>query len=360
MELIEYQMFLDEVWKISVIAYWVVFGFGIIGNILVLSVILIFSKMKTVTNIYIFNLALVDILSLSTIPIFVRNQWTFGPTICKVYTTAMTIFDFSGSFLVAALSADRYLAICRPHTANACRTKAGATLVNILVWVMSAVFAMPLFVFADTKHNKEGGTTCKVYWPDVDIINGTKVQFIYLFTFGFLIPFAFIVTFYFLILCKIRNLDSPKSRTRRRRVTFLVLTLITVFMICWLPYWVNHIILAFVDAPISLPIAIFSLVAAWLSFTNSAINPLIYGFTNKNFQDHFLKLFKCGEECKDQPLNRTQSAGFSYYGSGKTEPSHSFVFKPVSDLEPNEPSVVTQISELDLPKDFEGKSFENK
>ncbi|RWS30173.1 Somatostatin receptor type 1-like protein [Leptotrombidium deliense] len=176
-----------------------------------------------------------------------------------------------------------------------------------------------------------GNKSCKVHWPDIDIINGNKLQFLYTFTFGFLIPFAMIMTFYFLILCKLRHLYSAKGRSRRRRVTFLVLTLITVYFICWIPYWIGHIIFAFFEEDkMTKPIVIFTLISAWLSFANSAINPALYAFTNKNFNDSFMKLITCGRK-QEEPMSTLHTGGLSYYGSAKTEPSHSFVFQSTFD-----------------------------
>ena len=61
---------------------------GLLGNSLVIYVVLRFSKMKTVTNMYILNLAIADECFLVGIPFLIATSatgdWPFGMIMCKV------------------------------------------------------------------------------------------------------------------------------------------------------------------------------------------------------------------------------------------------------------------------------------
>ncbi|KAK5878080.1 hypothetical protein CesoFtcFv8_025524 [Champsocephalus esox] len=61
--------------------YSVVFVVSLLGNCLVMYVIIRYTKMKTATNIYIFNLALADALITTTMPFqstdYLLNTWPF-------------------------------------------------------------------------------------------------------------------------------------------------------------------------------------------------------------------------------------------------------------------------------------------
>lgn len=64
---------------------------GLCGNTLVIYVILRYAKMKTVTNIYILNLAVADVLCMMSLP-FIALQlalvhWPFGEALCRVIMT---------------------------------------------------------------------------------------------------------------------------------------------------------------------------------------------------------------------------------------------------------------------------------
>jgi len=71
--------------------YIVVCGVGLCGNALVIYVILRYAKMKTVTNIYILNLAVADVLCMMSLP-FIALQlalvhWPFGEVLCRLIMT---------------------------------------------------------------------------------------------------------------------------------------------------------------------------------------------------------------------------------------------------------------------------------
>ncbi|KAJ8010977.1 hypothetical protein DPEC_G00053430 [Dallia pectoralis] len=65
--------------------YSLVFVVGLVGNCLVMFVIIRYTKMKTATNIYIFNLAVADALVTTTMPFqstdYLLNSWPFGEVI---------------------------------------------------------------------------------------------------------------------------------------------------------------------------------------------------------------------------------------------------------------------------------------
>lgn len=68
--------------------YFMVCAVGLCGNTLVIYVILRYAKMKTVTNIYILNLAVADVLCMMSLP-FIAMQlslvhWPFGEVLCRV------------------------------------------------------------------------------------------------------------------------------------------------------------------------------------------------------------------------------------------------------------------------------------
>lgn len=71
--------------------YFMVCTVGLCGNTLVIYVILRYAKMKTVTNIYILNLAIADVLCMMSLP-FIALQlalvhWPFGEALCRVIMT---------------------------------------------------------------------------------------------------------------------------------------------------------------------------------------------------------------------------------------------------------------------------------
>lgn len=77
-----------SLYLISKILYIIVCIIGLVGNTLVIYVVIRFSKMQTVTNMYIVNLAIADECFLIGIPFLIVTMsmefWPFGNVMCKV------------------------------------------------------------------------------------------------------------------------------------------------------------------------------------------------------------------------------------------------------------------------------------
>jgi hypothetical protein len=80
----------------------------LVGNTLVIYVVLRFSKMHTVTNMYILNLAVADECFLVGIPFLIVTmamaQWPFGAIMCKIYYTTTSINQITSSIFLFVLS----------------------------------------------------------------------------------------------------------------------------------------------------------------------------------------------------------------------------------------------------------------
>ncbi|TFK13284.1 alpha- and gamma-adaptin-binding protein p34 [Platysternon megacephalum] len=135
--------------------YSVVCVVGLLGNILVMYGIVRYTKMKTATNIYIFNLALADALATSTLPFqsakYLMETWPFGELLCKVVLSIDYYNMFTSIFTLTMMSVDRYIAVCHPVKALDFRTPAKAKIINVCIWVLSSVIGVPIMVMAVTK-----------------------------------------------------------------------------------------------------------------------------------------------------------------------------------------------------------------
>lgn len=284
--------------------YTVVCVVGLMGNTLVIYVVLRFSNMQTVTNMYILNLAIADECFLIGIPFLITTMrighWSFGGAMCKAYMVSTSITQFTSSIFLFIMSADRYIAICHHISSPKYRTPLVSRVVSALAWIASAIIMLPIMLYANTVRNKLGKYSCTIEWPE-NYGHMPGFSFIvYSLILGFVIPLIFIMTFYCLVIKKLRNIGpkANKSRSKRRshrKVTKLVLTVITVYILCWLPYWISQV--ALISSPpescsTRLEITIFLLVGC-LGYSNSAINPILYAYLSENFKKSFVKACQC-------------------------------------------------------------------
>ncbi|CAB3380501.1 Hypothetical predicted protein [Cloeon dipterum] len=284
------------------IVFAVVCVVGLLGNTLVIYVVVRFSKMQTVTNMYIVNLAVADECFLIGIPFLIATisleSWPFGTTMCKLYMTSTSINQFTSSIFLTIMSADRYVAVCHPISSPKIRTPFVSKVVSLTAWSASALLMVPIFMYANTVE-KDDENSCNILWPETETLGGQTAFTLYSFVLGFAIPLVLIFCFYFLVIRKLQTV-GPKHKSREkkkshRKVTKLVLTVITVYVFCWLPYWITQMALIFTpphQCQSKVTITIF-LLAGCLSYSNSAMNPILYAFLSDNFKKSFLKACTC-------------------------------------------------------------------
>ncbi|XP_042624839.1 mu-type opioid receptor isoform X2 [Cyprinus carpio] len=134
--------------------YSIVCVMGLVGNVLVMYVIIRYTKMKTATNIYIFNLALADALATSTLPFqsinYLMGTWPFGDVLCKIVMSIDYYNMFTSIFTLTTMSVDRYIAVCHPVKALDFRTPRNAKIVNVCNWILSSAIGLPVMVMAST------------------------------------------------------------------------------------------------------------------------------------------------------------------------------------------------------------------
>ncbi|XP_036387092.1 nociceptin receptor-like isoform X1 [Megalops cyprinoides] len=266
---------------------------GLLGNCLVMYVIIRYTKMKTATNIYIFNLALADSLVLATLPfqgadVFL-GYWPFGNFLCKVVIAIDYYNMFTSTFTLTVMSMDRYIAVCHPVKALDMRTPHKAKVVNVCVWALASVIAAPAMVLGDVEV-EANVTECIVVLPDPrsywDPVFGTCV-----FLFSFVVPVAIICVCYSLMVRRLRSvrvLSGSKEKDRNlRRITRMVLVVVAVFVVCWTPVQIMALAQSLgVNLGSLLTVALMHFCIA-LGYVNSSLNPVLYAFLDENFKRCF-------------------------------------------------------------------------
>ncbi|KAK2541128.1 octopamine receptor [Columba livia] len=78
------------------------------------------------------------------------------------------------------------------------------------------------------------------------------------------------------------------------KATRTISIIISVFVLCWLPYFVLNVWLAArgTDSTSTVLVDAFKIIT-WLGYCNSTINPMLYAFLNRDFQRALKKLLIC-------------------------------------------------------------------
>ena len=132
--------------------YGVVFVVGIVGNSLVIYVVARHRPMQTVTNVFIANLAVSDvIMCLLAVPFTplsaLLHSWTFGETICHLMPMAMGITVYVSTLTSTAISVNRYLSTVHPFPAKFSKVSKILNLSLVGIYAACMIFLVLKFFF---------------------------------------------------------------------------------------------------------------------------------------------------------------------------------------------------------------------
>lgn len=280
---------------------------GLFGNVLVIFVILNSRKMKTVTNMYIFTLALSDLIFILHIAMVattvIIKHWIFGEVLCKFYWITVSLTMFSSVLTLSCLSFDRYIAVCKPVISQRHRQPAKAGFVIICIWGLSLLLSIPMILYSKRTLKKDQDTyVCSLDWPD-SRVSTVPAYTIYNFIIGCAIPLCFISIFYTCVIIHMKGAGpanrqrSKEQRRNHRKVTLLVLAIILVYGVCWLPYWIMMIVVTIQSRYETVPMIVMHIITI-LTYANSMVNPILYAFLSENFRQKFKEMFQFSCICK--------------------------------------------------------------
>ncbi|VDM74340.1 unnamed protein product [Strongylus vulgaris] len=276
------------------------------------------SEMRTISNIYIGNLAAADLLLLAGTPIVITqsitDDWNFGTIVCKGFIAGNgVISQFASAMFIAVLSFDRFLAVCRPTRSSVLRTRKAATAVTILTWAIVILENMPLVMFVQVTpmHGPGPGKrkcilVVKDEEPDYEgkpdeAATGFSREFFIFYTFilSYLLPLIAIWFFYAKIIRKLwrrrqqMHLKRKISKRKTTKVTLMGLSIVVSYTLCWLPYWlIQWSIVLNIGWNMNLSILTCASYAAFaLLYINRAVNPFIYVFLSESFKRNVSSAF---------------------------------------------------------------------
>ncbi|KAM9337164.1 C-C chemokine receptor type 9-like [Symphorus nematophorus] len=286
--------------------FWIIFILGAVGNLLVVWIYTtVRNRLKTMTDVYLLNLAVADLLFLCMLPFWALDAtrgWDFGDGFCKVVSAIYKINFFSSTFLLTCISVDRYIAIVQVTKAHNLKKKRlfYSKLTCLCVWFVSTLLALPEFIFAQVRMVSTGKCSCSlVYWNNEN--NQTKILVLSLqICMGFCLPLLVMILCYSVI---IRTLLQARSFEKHKalRVIFAV---VLVFVLSQLPY--NSLLIVeatqaanatITECDVLIGFDIAGQVAKSLAYTHACLNPLLYVFIGVRFRQDLLRILKmcaCG------------------------------------------------------------------
>ncbi|XP_005476553.1 chemokine XC receptor 1 [Oreochromis niloticus] len=269
-----------------------IFILSVIGNGLLLCVLFIYEKLKSITNIFILNLVCSDLIFTITLPFWAvdhLHHWVFGDFACKFLTAAYFVGLYSSVILLTAMTVDRFITVVlHKRLSNyAIRQRCGVG-ACIAAWVISISASL-----RDAMTVKVGDWDNVTYCEDEsDDKLGHYLQVSLL----FFLPFAIIIFCYSAIL---KTVLQALNRKKHRAVAVL-LCIVAAFFICWGPYHIMLLITSLYK-PIGCKaqewLEFAYHICEMLAYSHCCMNPLLYMLSQKT-RKHLLNLLRCEKLCR--------------------------------------------------------------
>ncbi|XP_043912317.1 alpha-1A adrenergic receptor-like [Protopterus annectens] len=312
--------------------------FAIMGNILVILSVACHKHLRIVTNYFIVNLAVADLLLSATVLPFsatleVLGYWIFGRVFCNIWAAVDVLCCTASILSLCVISVDRYLGVSYPLRYPMIMTKKRGLHTLAGVWALSMVISIgPLLGWKEPE--PEDDKVCKITEePGYALFSALG---------SFYLPLAVILAMYFRVYLAARRetrslysgvkkdksiskqeavtlrihrkssvKDSPleksisRSKSKIMKNSFSIRLLkfskekkaaktlgivVGVFVLCWLPFFIVLPLGSFF--PQYKPPEYIFKVIFWLGYFNSCINPLIYPCFNQEFKRAFKHILK--------------------------------------------------------------------
>nr|QVN25226.1 kisspeptin-type receptor 9 [Asterias rubens] len=277
---------------------------GLIGNGCVVIVIARNRCMRTVTNFFIMNNAITDMVFVVicapvTASQFILTDWIFGDFICKLVVFMQYVSVQASCSTIMAMTIDRYMVILHPMRSLHARTIRRTTCINIVIWLTSFLLHVPVAIYYEQVSEPNNGYFCGTNFVN---ITASKIYHFYAVIVLYVFPFLVMTFCYLRILRKVWSKylivtsSTQTQRKRRWKITRMTLLVVILFGICWGPIHAVHLVALFKTATSATEIDWsyynFSIFCLCISYSNSAINPFVYAFSGRSYRSLLLSCLK--------------------------------------------------------------------
>ncbi|XP_022797484.1 galanin receptor type 1-like [Stylophora pistillata] len=328
---------------IKIFFYFIILSASTFGNSMLAHIIIHTRKMRTASNFLILNLAICDLVTplISIVFDFILEEnnydWIYGEAMCSILWPTQTYFTCASSLTLAGISLDRYRIILHPFKIRL--TSKQISLLIFLVHVCSLVAVAPYGYFLVLRNG-----SCEENWPKFSY---RQAYTFFLFLVQYAMPLVIMIFMYTMAvraLCQtsrktrdnsicaktpqfivkklkleakqqekhrglskshytfIRRLGKLNTRdiwkTPNARATKMFIVIVTVFAIFMFP---NQIVWLWADfgGGINHPDFTKLSIICWLfTYTNSVVNPVIFGLFSKDFRKGFRRIFHSLLRCE--------------------------------------------------------------
>ncbi|XP_068232334.1 opsin, ultraviolet-sensitive-like isoform X2 [Palaemon carinicauda] len=278
---------------------------AVCGNGVVIWIFSSAKSLQTPSNMFVVNLAFLDLIMMLKAPIFIFNAFNEGPVFgtlgCEIYGLVGSYSGIGSAMTNTAIAYDRYKTIAKPFEPKISRGVAFLAIIGI--WLYATPWSILPVLHIWGKYAPEGYlTTCSMDYLTQD--ESTRSFVACNFFFAYLVPGFLIIYFYGKIFSHVRahekamgiqakkmNVESIRSPANSKedqeksaeiRIAKVCMGLFFMFLVSWTPYAVVALTGAFGDRSVLTPLA--SMLPALNCKMVACIDPWIYAINHPRYR----------------------------------------------------------------------------
>ncbi|XP_009896645.1 C-C chemokine receptor type 5 [Dryobates pubescens] len=276
--------------------YSLVVIFGLTGNLLVVLILVKYKRLKSMTDIYLLNLAVSDLLFIFSLPFwayYAAHDWIFGDVLCKMLSGVYLLGFYSGIFFIILLTLDRYLAIVHAVFALKARTVTYGILTSVVTWAVAIFASVPGIVFHKAQ-KEHAHYTCSAHYPSEQRNVWKQFLTLKMNIVGLIIPMLIMICSYTQI---IKTLLQCRNEKKHKAVRLIFIIMIAYFFF-WTPYNICILLrdfqgtFSFATCKGSGQLHKATQVTETISMVHCCINPVIYAFVGEKFRKYLQRFFR--------------------------------------------------------------------
>ncbi|XP_030754183.1 neuropeptide F receptor [Sitophilus oryzae] len=323
----------EPAYTVLAVMYGVLIVLGALGNTLVIISVVRKALMRTPRNMFIFNLAVADLLLCTvTMPLTLMEILTkYFPLgnylfVCKLIGILQATSTYVSTLSITAIALDRYQVIVYP-TIESLQIFGAASILSA-IWLIAMLLASPLFFIRHLTHHELPMTGNVIFSLDFCIENwpvdhGRAYYSIFSLIFQYTLPILIVSCSYWSISHKLKrrfqgvlvSTDENFQRNRRQlrgrrlqRTNILLGSIAIIFCISWLPLNLFNLIADLsTDSNkfTSQPMMVCYAICHMMGMSSACSNPILYGCLNENFWKEFKDIL-CIEKRIDEVAGTSQ------------------------------------------------------
>ncbi|KAJ1528731.1 hypothetical protein ONE63_007121 [Megalurothrips usitatus] len=295
-----------EVIVLLSIFYITISAVAVVGNSLVIWIVAASRGMQNVTNYYIANLALADIvIGLFAIPFQFQaallQRWILPHFMCPFCPFVQVLTVTVSVFTLTAIAIDRHRAILNPLSARPSKLRAKISIG--VIWVASGMLATPIAAANRVTLVSHGdGARVKPFCQNVYMSKEAMMTYRWvLWVLQYLMPLCIITFVYARMALRLWGSTTPGTAQdsrdanimkNKKKVIKMLVIVVALFALCWFPLQTYNIMQDMFPRINSYKyINIIFFCCDWLAMSNSCYNPFIYGIYNEKFKREFQQRF---------------------------------------------------------------------